>query len=625
MSDALDRLAGLCGLQTSYRALSGRIETVGDDAKRAVLAAMGVAAGSAAEVEAALAAAAPVDLGPMAAPEGRRCYLPGWLAEGRAWGVACQIYALRSTRNWGVGDFADLARLAEIAAAEGADFVGVNPLHALFLAEPARCSPFSPSNRQFLNPLYIAVDWLAGADALAVPEAAFETLRELDQVRYRRVGEYKQAALEELFRAFAAEAPAPERDAFESFCLEAGQPLYLHALFEALSEAMVAKGLGSGWHSWPEDYRRPDGAAVRAFAEASADRIAFHSWLQFVADRQLAETQRRALAAGMRIGLYVDLAVGVAPDGSATWSDRDLVVPAARIGAPPDYFNAAGQDWGLAPLSPSALARRGFAPYREAMAAVLRHAGAIRIDHVMSLYRLFWIADGFTARDGVYVRYPFADMLRTLAEVSQERRAVVIGEDLGVVPEGFREVMEAMDILSYRVLFFERRDGYFLPPDAYPHRALACISTHDLPTLAGWWGGHDIAVRSRVGLSAAERAPAEAEERAHDRRRLLGALADAGLMPAEMAPVLAGGPAPEALPLPVAVALHRYVARSAACLFAVPLEDLVGATEQVNVPGTSEEHPNWRQKLPVDLEALPQTASFQAICAAVRDERPRPA
>jgi 4-alpha-glucanotransferase len=255
---------------------------------------------------------------------------------------------------------------------------------------------------------------------------------------------------------------------------------------------------------------------------------------------------------------------------------------------------------------------------------VVRHAGALRIDHAMSLYRLFWIAEGFGAADGVYVRYPFQQMLRTLAEVSQARQTIVIGEDLGVVPPGFREVMREVEIQSYRVFFFEKRKDFFLPPDAYPREALACITTHDLYTLAGWWSGRDIEVRRDIGMVAEEEVAKLMEERGHERRRVLGLLADQGLLPDELAPLMRGeAKAPRDLPEAFAVALHRLVARTPSRLFAVPAEDLTGAIEQVNIPGTTGEHPNWRRKLSVDLEELPNAPLFHAIAPALREERPR--
>ena len=625
MSDNLNRLAELVGIEPQYVGLTGETTHVSDEAKRAALKVMGIAAGDADAVDASLAEATPVQFGSMRAPEGVSCFVPDWLKEGRCWGIACQLYGLRSQRNWGIGDFEDLARFAEIAAEAGADFVGVNPLHALFSAAPERCSPFSPSNRQFLNPLYIAVDRTPGYAGMEEAFAAPPELREAELVDYVRIGPLKMRALERLFRIFTAREEDDESAAFEAFVLDRGEPLYLHALFETLSGAMVQAGHGATWHGWPDEFQHPGTDSVRAFAEEQAELVTFHSWLQWVADRQLGEAQARARAAGMRIGLYLDLAVGVSPDGSATWSDRDITVPGARIGAPPDYYNAAGQDWGLAPLSPAGLIARDFLPYRESMDNVVRYAGALRIDHAMSLYRLFWIADGFTAADGVYVRYPFDQILEVLADVSQARRAIVIGEDLGVVPTGFRDVMQKLEIQSYRVFFFEKRDEVFLPPGAYPREALACITTHDLHTLGGWWSARDIEVRREIGMIQPEALDQEIEARGHERRRLLGTLSDAGLLPADMQSVMrAEAEPPHDLPQSVAVALHRHVARTPSRLFVLAAEDLAGSAEQVNVPGTIDEHPNWRRKLPIAIEDFPHGELFRTITAALREERPKP-
>ncbi len=624
MNEALNRLAAMVGVEPSYFSLTGEKIHISDDAKRATLAAMGIAAGDEDAIAASLAAHAPIDFGGMTAPHGVACFVPDWLKHGRAWGIGCQLYGLRSARNWGIGDFEDLARFAEIAAEAGADFVGVNPLHALFTAAPEHASPFSPSNRQFLNPLYIAIDKAPGfegmADALVPPDG----LRESEFVDYRHVGPSKLKALLILFRIFETHEDDAEREEYERFVVAGGTSLYLHAVFEALSAAMVQLGNGPTWHGWPEEYAHPGTDAVRAFAEEQKELVAFHVWLQWLADRQLAAAQARARDAGLRIGFYLDLAVGVAPDGSATWSDRDLTVPTARIGAPPDYFNEAGQDWGLAPLSPAALVARNFEPFRDSINSALRHAGALRIDHAMSLFRLFWIAEGLMAADGVYVRYPFHDMLRSLASVSQARHAIVIGEDLGVVPSGFREVMQQTEIQSYRVLFFERRDDYFSSPSHYPREALACLTTHDLHTLAGWWSGHDIDVRHKIGMSSGVDLVRQREERGHWRRRLLGLLAAEGLLPESLDAVMRGEAEPSHdMPESLAVALHRAVARSPSRLLVVQSEDLTGMVEQVNIPGTMSEHPNWRRKLALDLEELPGSALFRAITRALREERPK--
>ena len=625
MTESLDRLAQMVGVETSYVALNGEVKKVSDDAKRAVLKAMGIAAGNEGEIAASIATNAPLPPENLEVPAGVSCFVPDWLRNGRAWGIACQLYSLTSSRNWGIGDFEDLARLSEIAADAGADFVGVNPLHALFLAAPDHASPFSPSTRRFLNPLYIAVDKAPGfagmEDALVAPDE----IRQTEFVDYRAVANLKMKALGVLFRIFEARGEEREREDFERFVLEEGSPLYLHALFETLSEAMVQQGNGPGWHGWPEQFRNPQSDAVRAFAEEQRERVTFHTWLQWLADRQLHDARERAVEAGLRLGLYLDLAVGVAPDGSATWSDRDLVVPAARIGAPPDYFNENGQDWGLAPISPTALVARSFEPYRDALDAVVRHAGALRIDHAMSLFRLFWIAENFGPADGVYVRYPFGEMLSTLAAVSHARRTLIVGEDLGVLPFGFREVMQNAEVQSYRVFFFERgEDDFFHPPERYPREAIACVTIHDLHTLAGWWSGHDIEVRRRIGMIEADEAGRLQARRAHQRRRALGLLSEKGLLPPGMTAVMRGSAEAQAdLPQDLAVAFHRLLARTPSRLFAVQAEDLTGTLDQVNIPGTVAEHPNWRRRLAVDLEGLANRPLFRAIVEALRDERPK--
>ena len=624
MSDSLDRLAGLVGVETEFRTLTGDLQRVSDAAKRGALKAMGIAAATDEEIERSLKSVTPVLHKGMAAPDGEPCFMPDWLQDGRCWGIACQLYSLRSARNCGIGDFTDLAQFCDLAAKSGADFVGVNPLHALFMADPQRCSPFFPSTRQFLNPLYIALDAAPFAARLGDALDAPAELRAAELVDYRAVGAFKRQALKRLFEIFRNEDDADLTADLERFTTRRGQALYLHALFEALSEAMAQQGHGATWHGWPADYAHPATDAVRAFSEEQADLVAFHIWLQWLADRQLRDTQRRAGEAGLRIGLYLDLAVGVAPDGSATWSDRDLTVPAARIGAPPDYYNAAGQDWGLAPLSPEALVERAFRPYRESIGAVLSHAGALRIDHAMSLYRLFWIGEGLGAADGTYVRYPFTEMLRTLADLSRENRSIVIGEDLGVVPPGFRDVMRDMHILGYRVFFFEKQSDMFLPPDAYPRAALACVTTHDLHTLAGWWTEHDIDVRAEIGMLLPGDVAAERTARAHERRRLLGTLAEHDLLPEALVSVMRGEhEPPPLLPPDLAVALHRLVARTPSRLFVMAAEDLAGSEGQVNIPGTMDEHPNWRRKLPVDLDDFADGALFRRLTDALTQERPR--
>ena len=568
-------MTGLADLALRYRILpeyegiGGEIHQAPPATLRALLGAFGVACEDA-EARAASARVSPSGPAPrLVAPSDARCHMPDWLEEGRAWGVALQLYQIRSSRNWGIGDFVDLADLATLLGAAGADFVGVNPLHALFLANPVHCSPFSPSNRRFLNPLYIAVDRLPEFEPDDVDDGALAAARATGLVDYPAVAALKLSALRSCWTRARPDAVALAR-----FRAEGGAGLERHALFEALSLRMAAEGYGAGWTAWPEAYRDPDGPAARAFAEAEADAVDFHVWLQFLADRQLAAARDAALAAGMRIGLYLDFAVGEAPDGSGTWTDRDLVVHGVHVGAPPDYFNAAGQDWGLAPISPVGMAASGAAPFRALMEDATRRAGALRIDHAMALWQLFLIPEGRSPADGTYVRFPIGDMLRALAAASRTNGTIVIGEDLGNVPPGFRDVMDAAGILSYRILLFERDDAGFIAPEEYPRNALVCLSTHDLPTFRGWWDGNDVELRVAFGLIGAEAAAEQSEVRETERRQLLDDLRDAGL--------LAEGAASDPDPADPAlvVAAHRHLARTPSRLFAARLEDMVGESSR---------------------------------------------
>jgi len=627
MSEALDHLALAYGIEPGYISERGEHHKTGEKTKRSLLAALGVPASNDADVEASLAAAPPLAANDLPRPVGAPCFMPDWLAQGRVWGVTCQLYGLRSARNLGIGDFEDLAQLGELAASAGADFLGVNPLHALFFADASRFSPYAPSSRLFLNPFYIAVDRLTPA-AGATRGGEAQSVRAAKLVDYPRMAQLKRRALEAGYCSFADLRRAPVSEAmrsFKAFCAAGGRSLQRFALYEALSEALVAKGHHSGWHTWPAPYRSFDSHAVRRFERENAARIDFHKWLQWVAESQLRAAQERCKAAGMRIGLYLDLAVGVAPDGADTWSQSDTVVNGVRIGCPPDMFNDHGQDWGLAPYSPTALKTRDFVPFETMLRALMRNSGAVRIDHAMGLARLYWIPSEAPATNGAYVRFPFKDMLDHLARISQDCRALVIGEDLGTVPTGFREVLSEAEIQGYRVFYFEREeDGAFRPPQAYSHKALACLSTHDLPTLKGWWSGNDIDEREKVGASTPANAAAARENRKRERMLLLGLLDSAGLLPSSLAPVMNETiPCPAHFPDEGCVAVHALLATASSRLVAVQLEDLVGLEEQANVPGTVDEHPNWRRKLPLALSTIPKMALFRNIADALSQERPR--
>jgi 4-alpha-glucanotransferase len=611
---SLEELAARYAIQRHYYTIDGREFQPPPETLRALLAAFGVASGTEAEQRASLAAAPAGPEAELRAPAGAVCHLPDWLERERAWGLAVQLYQLRSPRNWGIGDFADLGALARLAAGEGADFIGVNPLHALLLAEPGRCSPFSPSNRRFLNPLYIAVDDLPFFDRSGVPADALAAVRASERVDYPAVARLKLDALGALWRTARG-----DQQEFATFRAAGGDALERHARFEAISVRMAAEGRGGVWQTWPAELQDPESRAVTEFARRHAEEVGFHAWLQWLADRQLGEARDAALAAGMRVGLYLDFAVGEIAGGSSTWSHRDVTLPGVRIGAPPDYFSATGQDWELAPLSPVAMAATGAAPFRALMDDATRRAGALRIDHAMALWQLFLIPDGATPAEGSYVRFPIEAMLSALAQASNAHRTIVIGEDLGNVPEGFREVMDAVHVLSYRILLFERNEEGYIAPEAYPRNALVCLSTHDLPTFQGWWRGDDVGLREAHGLIGPEAAADQAAARDVERRNLLGDLVAADLITG----AAARAADLDTAPAEIVAAVHRHLARAPSRLFAVRLEDLAGEQAPVNLPGTVDQYPNWRRKLALALDDLPEQPLWRDVCTALRDERPR--
>ncbi|SMH58649.1 4-alpha-glucanotransferase [Azospirillum agricola] len=545
---------------------------------------------------------------------------------GRTWGIGLQLYALRSARDWGVGDFGDLGAFAETAAGLGAGLVGLNPLHALFPADPNHIGPYSPSSRTFLNILYIDVD--AVPELAATPDAqariasgpfqeALARARAAELVDYPAVSGLKLPVLEALHATFRALDPAhPRKAAFEAFRQAMGEGLERHALFEALHEHFYRRDPSLWmWRNWPAAFQTPDSPEVQAFAAERAERVGFFAYLQWEADRQLGEAAERGRRAGLGIGFYRDLAVAAHPGGAAAWADSAILVQGANVGAPPDQFNLKGQNWGLSPLSPLGLREAAYAPFVALLRANMRHAGALRIDHVMALQHLFWIPED--GSDGAYVAYPFHDLLRIVALESRRNRCLVIGEDLGTVPEGFRPALERAGILSYRVLYFERSaEGGFKAPGEYPVEAMATVSTHDLATFKGFWTGRDLEWRRDLDLypDAASR-DKDIWDRGVDRWRLLQALAREGLRPASYPNDEGDQPfRPE-----LAAAVHAYMARTPSRIVMAQIEDALGETEQPNLPGTVDQHPNWRRRLTKPVEELSGNAEVERIVAPLRD------
>lgn len=583
--DALtDRLADLAGIAPDWWQVNGAHTRVTPETKRALLAAMGFPATSASEAWESFDRLAGLAAHPDA-PTDAACHRPEPLS--RALGVATQLYALRRPGDQGIGDFTTLRTLAEGAAREGLATIALNPFHAAFPSDRARASPYQPSDRRYLDTLMIdleAVPEIGAARAfLAENEALIGSLRAARSIDHVSVWAVKREALRLAHRAFDRAAGGARQAAFDRFRAEGGTALERFCLFQAIEMATGA----------------PPSALPSRIPDDLADGVRFAAYLQFLADEQFA----RAAQTGLSMGLYRDLAVGPSFDGAEVVTTPGAFLTGVTVGAPPDPFSAAGQIWNLPPLDPIALQRDGFAPWRALLAANMRHAGMLRIDHAMALRRLFLIPREASPADGAYVRYPMEGMLRVLAEESRRARCLVVGEDLGTVPEGFRERLAAANVLSYRVLFFERDGERFRAPETYPALAVACVSTHDLPPLAGWWDGADIALDQRLGRPLDE---AASTRRAEDRRAV------AALVGAE------DGPLTPAL----SARLHAAIARTPSAFALVQAEELAGERDPVNVPGTTEaEHPNWRRRLTVAVEDLFETPQAKAILPAMRAER----
>ncbi|MCC5971731.1 MAG: 4-alpha-glucanotransferase [Pararhodobacter sp.] len=602
MSD-LDTLCTQAGLVWAYRDGAGRWQEAPDESRRAVLHALGHANPSAALPEGltratslALEAGQPKDWGAGAwrleLEDGRqidghggplpplpvgyhRIHHNGWLVHllaaparlplpSRLWGVTLPLFALWEGRQAGMGNYRQLGDLAAGLAAQGAGFLGINPVHAGFPTDPLNFSPYAPAHRRRLNILHIDT----GAD---LPETG-------PLIDYSATIPAQCAALEAAFAAFV------DDPAFDDWRGAQGPALEQFATHQALSERF-----GPYWHDWPQPLQDPDSAQVQRFAQENAGRLRFHAWAQWQAECQLSQAQAQARAAGMALGLYLDLAVGTHPHGAETWAERGLFAQGVSLGAPPDLLGPSGQRWGLAPMRPDVLRATGFAALAQTLRAQLRFCGLLRIDHILGFERSFWLPDGLP---GLYITMPRTEMLAVLRIEATRAGAVVIGEDLGTIPDGLRAALEGAGVLGCRVAMFERDwqgDGHFLPPDDYSAAALASWGTHDLPGWEGWRAGRDLDWRAELG--ELPDLPAARSERAHE-----VAAFDA----------LAGD---------TLTALHAHLAATPSALVAVQGEDLAGAREQANLPGTVFEHPNWRRRLPVPLSGLTHA---QSLCDTAR-------
>ena len=655
-SPALETLADAYGVMTSYLDYLDRPVTVSDEAVQLALAALGVPADSEAAARQALAAweasrrdeptppslvvrsdrsAVVPTAGPCEAllhtEDGRQLPVPTSAAEvvlaaglptgyhrltlrgsshgaeipvvvaparcptptGRSWGWMVQLYQARSADSWGMGDFGDLSSLARWSGELGAGMLLVNPLHAAAPVLPLQNSPYYPSSRRFRSPLYLRpgdlpeVAALSAADRRRISDLAAGVRGEVDALIDRdAVFRAKDEALRLLF---AVPRTAQREGAFAAFRQAQGAGLHDFATFCAL-----ARRHGLPWQTWPAPLRDPAGAAVAQARRELADEIDYHTWLQWLCDTQLESARDAAGAAGMVIGVIHDLAVGVDPGGADAWALQADLALGVTVGAPPDGFNQKGQNWHLPPLLPQRLVATAYAPFRDMVRSVLRHAGGIRIDHVMGLWRLWWVPEARSAAEGTYVRYPADDLLGILALEAQRAAAVVVGEDLGTVPKGVRETMADRGVLSSRVLWFERVDddpeGERLPAAGYPQLALSSVTTHDLPTAAGWLADADWQVQTALGLYGPNTTPeAEAARKVTERSEIGRLLVAEGLL--DRAPSAVVSDPAEAEPL--VLAMHRFLARTPSVLVATGLGDALGDRRQPNMPGTTDAYPNW--------------------------------
>ncbi|MBM4276020.1 MAG: 4-alpha-glucanotransferase [Deltaproteobacteria bacterium] len=562
----------------------------------------------------------------------RSTYFPPSLENNRRlWGLNLPLYALRSEQNWGLGDFTDLQEVVSWTADLGAAFVGINPINARPPAPDADPSPYSPTSRQFLNFLYVnlaaapemqdcpeALAWIASPEFSALKAR----LQAGELVDYPEVYLLKRRLLGPLYQAFLRthgppEAPrTPRGEEFARFLAEKDESLTQFGQFCAMAEYFQQPD----WRRWPTDYQNPRSPAVAEFARSHPMECGLHQYAQWLAAEQLAQVCRHAQARGLPFALYQDLALGAAAGGFDTWAYPDLFAHGASMGAPPDAFNPKGQNWGLPPFIPHRLRESGYRPFINILRASLPPGGMLRLDHVMSLFRLFWIPTGLDAAHGAYVRYPSRELLAVLALESVRNRTLIIGEDLGTVAPYIRRDLGKAGIFSYKVFYFERAwENCFQPPEDYPEQAVAAVTTHDLPTLAGWWQARDVALKESLHLYPQPgQAQADLSARQEDRRRLVEALAQRGLLAAGFTPE--PQPAP-ACPTEIRNGVLEYLAQSRAALLEVRLEELFCVPEQQNLPGTVAQHPNWRRKMPLTLSQMRQQPDPARLAARLNRHR----
>ena len=572
------------------------------------------------------------------------CYIPGSMESGRAgapnnstrgvknktWGLCVNLYSLTSVRNWGVGDFGDLRDLGEWAAKLGCGFIGINPLHVLPNRPPFGISPYSPLSRLYKNFIYIDMDSvpeaIASNEAQAVVAFAgfrkdLKELRVSPAIDYEKIALLKAGLLRRAFDFFYDNhylSNTPRSAEFRRYTEAEGELLDDFALFSALQEHFMSVSKTASWHDWPVECRNRGSSSVKEFKKASSKAILYHKYVQWLIDCQHGEIAGRLASLGMPVGLYHDLAVGSSDGGFDTWIARSIIAEGIDVGAPPDDFTPAGQNWGFPPVMPEAMRESGYEFLVQTIRKNMRHAGALRIDHALGMFRLFWIPGGMKPEHGAYVRYPAEEILGIIALESVRNRVIVIAEDLGTVGDDVRETLLRFRMLSYKLLYFERNypDPSFKMPGRYPDLSLCAVTTHDLPTLYGYWEGRDIEARTGLGLYPDDEVRQRLiNDRLRDKRLLLQALKSEGLLPE----TFSDDPADvHAMLSTLCLTIYEYLAKSPCRLLAVSLDDIIGTMDQQNMPGTIDTYPNWVQKAPVSLEKIRQNRSFPALAKLLK-------
>ena len=560
------------------------------------------------------------------------CYKPKALLQGqKVWGISVQLYCLRSDNNWGVGDFSDLSFLVEKLAKQGAQFVGLNPIHALYPANPSACSPYGPSSRRWLNFIYIDVTALDGyqqASTQAVVndidfQQKLQKARSTDLVDYELVTELKLNALEKVFAHQNSQYLSKNtklNKIFKAFVVEGGESLKTLAVYDALQESLVAQQKpSSGWPVFPKELSDFYNPAVKTFSKKNAKRVKFFLWLQWQAALQLEQANQVAEQNNMSIGLYRDLAVGVSEGSAEIWGNKELYCTKASIGAPPDILGPLGQNWGLPPMDPEKLYEQQYQPIIELFDANMRATGALRIDHVMALLRLWWVAKGDDAKEGGYVYYPVDDLLAILALESHRHQSLVIGEDLGTVPDEIRTKLAENGVYSYRVFFFEQADdGGFFSPAHYPEQSMSTLTTHDMPTLTGYWHCDDLALGKKLGLYPTDEILSTLYTSRHENKQsILDTLHGHHSVNDEVG--RNGHNVAMSKALNFGMQLHMAAGSSA--LLSLQLEDWLEMDKPVNIPGTFNEYPNWRRKLSRNLQDIFNDSSLNNLAANLTEAR----